>query len=88
MINYPIQRSISASDMPALPNGNQYFIVGATNGNAADQTIQDASSSAIITVPKGTHIDLPGIGMPVPTFKASDTDLQVWYYTTCNFACP
>ena len=83
MINYPIQRSVSATALPLLPNGNQYFIVGATNSDPASlQAIQDASASNIIQVPKATHINIPGIGMPVPTFKVSNSNLQVFYYTT------
>ena len=89
MINYPIQRSVNTSPLPLLPNGNQYFIVGATNSDSVNLTaIQDAGSSNIIQVPKLTHINLPGIGMPVPTFQVSASNLQVFYYTTCNFGCP
>ena len=84
MINHPIQRSVSMTGLPILPNGKQYFIVGATNGNASLQAIQNGAlaPSNIIQVPKGSHINLPGMGMPVPTFNVSNTDLQVFYYTT------
>ena len=85
MINYPIQRSVSMTGLPTLPNGKQYFIVGATNGNSSLQAIQNGAEptpSNIIQVPKGSHINLPGMGMPVPTFNVSHTDLQVFYYTT------
>ena len=84
---YPIQVTSSTTFLPVLPDGGQYFIVGAINTSTA-ATIQPIrkntlSPNTIMACPPGVPITVPGLGIPVSQFKLdSAAEVQVYYYTT------
>ena len=83
---YPIQVMSSTSFLPVLPDGSQYFIVGAINRSAA-ATIRSIKKNTIapdtvMACPPQVPITVPGLGIPVSQFKVDDATVQVFYYTT------
>ena len=84
---YPIQVMSSTSFLPVLPDGSQYFIVGAINRSAA-ATIRSIKKNTIVpdtvmACPAQVPITVPGLGIPVSQFKLdSAAEVQVYYYTT------
>ena len=85
---YPIQVTSSTTFLPVLPDGGQYFIVGAINTKNSEPTIQPIrkntlSPNTIMACPPGAPLTVPGLGIPVSQFKLdSAAEVQVYYYTT------
>ena len=75
----------STSLLPKLPDGKQYFIVGAIsreNATTIHYVMKADSPYTIIACPPRIGITLPGLGMPISQFRVSDAKVQVFYYTT------
>jgi len=77
--DFTIQKYSSTALLGALPDGRMYYIVGATNADGSDHSLNDASGP-FLQIPKNSNFMLPGAGMPSTGFKCSSVQVQAFYY--------
>lgn len=77
--DFTVQKHSYTTSLPALPDGRMYYIIGATNTDGSDLSLNDAGGP-FIQIPKNSNFMLPGAGMPSTGFSCGSENVQAFYY--------